>query len=119
MSPRREFLTACGAIALGVPPAAAEGFAADDPHLEWWREHEALEASAKGMGDSDYEDFAAIGQEQIELLESIATTPAATIAGVLIQLRVVQIGIESGQADFDADAMANAMATLERLGGRA
>ena len=32
---------------------------------------------------------------------------------------VVQIGIESGQADFDADAMANAMATLEQLGGRA
>ena len=115
MSPRREFLTACGGLALAAAPAAAE-FAAEDPHLEWWREHEALGASTEGYDD---EDFAALGQEQIELLESIATTPATTIAGVLIQLRVVQIGLESGKAYFDVDAMANAMATLEQLGGRA
>jgi len=115
MEPRREFLTACGALALAAPPVAVAEFAAEDPHIAWWREHEALEAEGAGLDD---EAYAPINEEQLELLENIATTPAATIAGVLIQLRVVQIGIEDGKAYFDGDAIANAMATLEQLGGR-
>lgn len=116
MSPRRDFLTACGALALAGQPVAATDFAADDPHIEWWREHEALEVDAEGFDDEDYN---ALGLEQYELLERIATTPASTIAGVLIQLRVVGLGIEGGAAEFDSDAMANALATLASLTGRA
>ena len=116
MAPRREFLTACGALALAAPPVAAAEFAAEDPHLEWWREHGRLELAGRGLDD---EAYAPINETQFDLLERIATTPATTIAGALIQLRVVQLGIEDGKAYFDGDAVANAMATLEQLGGRA
>lgn len=41
--------------------------------------------------------------------DRIYLTHALKPAGVLIQLHVVQAGIEDGQAHFDEDAMANAM----------
>lgn len=104
-------LAAPAAASLPIPAAAAE-----DPHIAWWQEYEELEGEAE---DADDDAFADILHEGNELLELIAETPARTVAGVLAQIRVVQLGIEMGEAAFDAAALANALDTLEQLAGRA
>lgn len=111
---RRTLLAALAAPAVLVLPIAEA--AAEDPHVGWWQEYKEIEASAEGADDADY---AGILDDENELLELIAETPARTIAGVLAQVRVVQLGIEMGEAAFDAAALANALDTLEQLAGRA
>lgn len=111
---RRSLLVALAAPAAAALPIAAA--AAEDPHVGWWREYEELEAEAEEIDDGDYADVIA---EENDLLRQIAETPAHTVAGVLAQVRVVQLGIEMGEADFDAAALANALDTLELLAGSA
>ena len=103
-------------VAAAAPVVAAAPAATADPHPCWWREYEALEADAEDVEDVDYDDIIA---DQNGLLRQIAVTPAHTVAGALAQLRVVQLGLEMGETDFDAAAMANAVDTLELLAGRA
>lgn len=111
---RRTLLVALLAPAAAAFPIAAAPAA--DPHTGWWQEYQVLEAAAEEADDVRYDGIIA---DQNELLRQIATTPAHTVPGVLAQLRVVQLGIEMGEADFDAAAVANALDTLELLAGRA
>lgn len=92
---------------------ARTGPQAEDPHPAWWAEYQQLDA--EGLGFADGDAFNELIDEQNDLLAEIATTPAATIAGALAQVRVVKLGIEMGEAAWDEDALDNAIATLERL----
>lgn len=103
-------------VAAAAPAVTAAPATMADSHPCWWREYEALEATVEDVEDVAYDGIIA---DQNELLRQIAVTPAHTVAGVLAQLRVVQLGMEMGEADFDAAAMANAVDTLELLAGRA
>jgi len=57
----------------------------------------------------------------VELEDLIALTPARTLAGVLVQLALLHhvIGNACAPNDVDVAGLANALATLERLAGRA
>lgn len=93
----------------------SSGAQAEDPHPGWWAEYQRLDA--EGLGFADGDAFDELLDEQNDLLMEIATTPAATVAGALAQVRVVRLGIEMGEAAWDEDALGNAIATLERLAG--
>ena len=107
-------LTAAGAASV-VPAEALAG--EQDPHLAWWAEHQRLDALSLEVAMGP--DFEALLSDQFDLIGRIATTPAATAAGVLAQALVVRLGMEMGESQFDRDALENALATLERLAGRA
>lgn len=86
-----------------------------DPHLAWERQLDVLRAvtADKEAGPLDDELYA--------IEERIAETPARTMAGVLVQLRLARLAVLDEVWDGSGEAaLLNAVATLERLGaGRA
>lgn len=96
---------------LGSTPALA----GSDPHLAWERRLELLRAATadKEAGPLDDELYA--------LEERIAETPARSMAGVLVQLRLARRAVLDQVWDESSEAaLLNAFAALERLaGGRA
>ena len=86
----------------------------DDPHATWWAEADRL-ARAMEVRGLPQEPFDRLQDRHLALLQRIAETPARTVAGALAQIRVARIGIEFGEAEWDGTALANAIATLERL----
>ena len=96
---------------LGSTPALA----GTDPHLAWERRLELLRAATadKEAGPLDDELYA--------LEERIAETPARSMAGVLVQLRLARRAVLDQVWDESSEAaLLNAFAALERLaGGRA
>jgi len=125
MAPRREFLTACGALALAVPPVAAADFAADDPHLEWERRIYALREHRAGLPDiqttAEEDALQPLYDEEWALEDSVAGTPARTLAGIEVQIRTVLHTIDEGGmwSEREAQGMRNAVRSLQRLDGRA
>lgn len=112
-----------GIAAAGMLGGAAPAMAARDvdPHIEWWRRSRELEVRANA-DDLDEAASGAIAAEGYALEELIAATPARTMDGVMCQLRLVHFytGIGQPASGCDEIAMANAIATLERLAdGRA
>jgi len=97
-------------IGAGVTAPAALGTAATDPHVEWERQLEALRVACAGKepGPLDEEMFA--------LEDRIAETPARTMAGVMVQLRLArQIAIEEEWDSPGAVALRGAVGSLEEL----
>ena len=115
---RRALLgTMAAAGIVGAAPAMAAGDV--DPHLAWERQASALLArvNAKPMSDAESD---VIMDEVYEFEDLIGKTPTRTVAGAMVQLRLVRnyldlaMGITSNGRDLAA--MANAFATLERFG---
>ena len=61
------------------------------------------------------EAFEQLQEEQHDLIRRISQKRARTVAGALAQLRVVELGIQHGEAKHDRTAMRHVLATLERL----
>jgi hypothetical protein len=125
---RRALLAGAAAV---VPTAALPAVAicdpiADaaetDPHLAWYVEWRALLdwCNGPGPGDRDIDQFPQY-HRGLELEGLIHGTPARTLAGVLVQLRVLDhwLGQSSSMNERDSAGLANALATLERLAGSA
>ena len=109
---RRSLMASVAATGvLGSMPALA----GTDPHLAWERRLELLRAATadKEAGPLDDELYA--------LEERIAETPAGSMAGVLVQLRLARRAVLDQVWDESSEAaLLNAFAALERLaGGRA
>ena len=94
-----------------------------DPHLAWYAEWKAALGYMNGPGGETVEDVSDLPEydRALELEELVATTPAATLAGVLVQLRVLEYwhGDQVSLNERDSAGLANALATLERLAGEA
>ena len=109
---RRSLMASVAATGvLGSMPALA----GTDPHPAWERRLELLRAATadKEAGPLDDELYA--------LEERIAETPARSMAGVLVQLRLARRAVLDQVWDESSEAaLLNAFAALERLaGGRA
>ena len=105
-------LVVTSTAALAASPAAIA--AGSDPHLAWERRLELLRAATadKEAGPLDDELYA--------LEERIAETPARSMAGVLVQLRLARRAVLDQVWDESSEAaLLNAFAALERLAGRA
>lgn len=85
--------------------AAAE---AEHLHKEW--------ATAFEAGDRKTEEF--LRGSSVTWLEKIAATPAQTIEGALLKLRLVAEIIEGGTSDRDLPMLTDAIAVIERLTGK-
>ncbi len=115
---RRTLLgTMAAAGIVGAAPAMAAGAA--DPHLAWERQASALQArvSTKPMSDAESD---VIMDEVYEFEDLIGKTPTRTVAGAMVQLRLVRnyldLAMGISNSGCDLAAMANAFATLERFG---
>ena len=118
---RRDLLgRLAGAAAVAAVPTVAE--AGTDPHPAWEAELPALRAACRAVEDDDD-----LHDEACDLLwaveELIMTTPAATLPGVMAQLRVVHAQLAEHRTlsndEHETAALGHAVATLQRLGGRA
>ena len=86
--------------------AAAE---AEHLHQQW--------VAAMESGNSEQERF--LCGASLPWLEKIAGTPAATIEGALLKLRLVADVIEGGSSDRDLPMLMDAIAVIEReMAGR-
>jgi hypothetical protein len=126
---RRDLLGGiAGAAVAGTPVAApALAGAAVDPHVEWERQLPALRAASEAL--ANYEDDA--GEAAYDAAcdaiwnteERIMLTPAETIEGVMAQLRRVEHVLAElrtvSRDNQEATAIGHALATLQRLAGRA
>jgi hypothetical protein len=116
-------LPAIAAAAEKNPSRSAKGFQASDPHLAWHAEWQACLAYMDGPagGLVDGLDELPEWHRALELEDLMGRAPARTLTGVLVQLRVIirWQGELSGLTDREKAALANAIATLERLSGEA
>jgi hypothetical protein len=122
---RRALLAGAAAAPVVALPAVAicEPFTdAPDPHPAWhaeWREllHWSNTADTGGRELREFPQW----DRLVQLEGLIALTPAATLAGVRVQLALLhhvvsEVGIPN---DDDVTSLENAIATLGRLAGRA
>lgn len=113
---RRNLL---GALAAAPVAAAAPAQATTDPHAAWQREADALRACANGHNPADplYDVFL---DAAWSLEDRICETPAATLAGITVQLRlIVQAHDEEAFNDSCLEGLRNAIRSLELMAGRA
>jgi hypothetical protein len=110
------------AIASVVAAASAAAIAGEtDPHPAWWREAIALRNWLDAPEQEEIEDVgrAAPFARMCDLHDLIALTPARTAAGAAAQLAYVVYLIEhSIPEEREFEALASALAVLERLRGR-
>ena len=117
---RRNLLGAMAAA--GVVGAAQAAAAAVDPHPAWEREVIARDAHMEAVsGAATDDEFDALNLERWEVVDQICCTPAATLAGITAQLRVVVTGMGKSSIpnETERDGLQNALASLERMVGRA
>ena len=84
-----------------------------DPHMAWWRDVQRLRDELELAPDEDPRQA-----EQYALEDRIAETPAHSLAGAVVQLRLALSYVEMAAStvnDCDGKALRNAIATLERL----
>ena len=106
------------AAAAATPLALADGI---DPHGDWWQQSILLRTRIDTESLTD-EACDALADEMHTLDDLIAATPAATLAGVCAQLRLAHYCAETWKGDRNEPveaALQRAIATLERLAGRA
>ena len=109
---RRSLMASVAATGvLGSMPALA----GTDPHLAWERRLELLRAATADTQAGPLDD------ELHALEERIAETPARSMAGIMVQLRLARQAVLNQVWDESSEAaLLNAFAALERLaGGRA
>ncbi len=107
---------AAGAAAVAAPTVALA--TEPDPHLAWFAEWQALVDWCNGPepGDRDLQEFPQY-HRTLELEDLIGTTPARTLAGASVQLRLMRYWCtpEAMPNDTLNAALDNAMATVERM----
>ncbi len=108
------------AATLLAAPAPAIAAVEVDPHLEWEREALALRAEAAVPG-LDQERFDELFEDYNEIEDLVAETPAVTLAGIAVQLRLTRLGFAEEASEYAQEtALETALAALERLAsGRA
>jgi hypothetical protein len=124
VSSRRALLASAALVAPAalLPAIAAAAEQEPDPHPAWhaeWRELLTWSNTAD-VGGRELHEFPQ-WDRLVELEDLISLTPARTLAGVRVQLAqlhhvITEVGIPN---DDDIAGLANAIATLERLGGQA
>lgn len=109
-----------------LPAVAAElatGGKLPDPHLAWIAELEALHAADDDPTVSHADEaIEARMRRMVALEELIGRTPSRTLAGAVAQVRGAFILLDlcgSVHLDRDTDALRGALATFDRLDGRA
>ena len=122
-SNRRDLLgqiAAVTAATLLAAPAPAIAAGEVDPHLEWEREALALRAEAAAPG-LEQERFDELFEDYNEIEDLVAETPAMTLAGIAVQLRLTRLGFAEEASEYAQEtALETALASIERLaGGRA
>ena len=123
-SNRRDLLgqiaTVTAATLLAAPaPAIAAAEVKVDPHIAWEREALALRAEAAVPG-LDQERFDELFEDYNEIEDLVAETPAMTLAGIAVQLRLTRLGFAEEASEYAQEtALETALASIERLGGRA
>ena len=123
-SNRRDLLgqiaTVTAATLLAAPAPAIAATTEVDPHLEWEREALALRAEAATPG-LEQERFDELFEDYNEIEDLVAETPAMTLAGIAVQLRLTRLGFAEEASEYAQEtALETALASLERLaGGRA
>src|SRR6478609_4165486 len=104
---------ACVGVAVGAH--AALGGEAPDPHIAWEREALALRAEAAVPG-LDQERFDELFEEYNEIEDLVAETPAMTLEGIAVQLRLTRLGFAEEASEYAQEtALETALASLERL----
>lgn len=122
MAPRREFLTACSGLALAASPSAAASAVASaetvDPHIAWWAEERRLYAA---MEATEGDELDRLNDQRWDIRNLIIATPAGTVAGMAVQVRLMSLwdeeGIEVGSDLYDM--LAPIADNLDRMARRA
>ena len=109
---------ATGAAVASVPGAA---LAAElDPHPEWARQAQAIIDRLNTSGDIPDEESDIWCDRMSRFHDLIIDTPANILAGAREQIAFVKQSIRDNcPSEREQTALANALATLERLGGEA
>lgn len=117
-SNRRDLLsqiatvTAATLLAAPTPAVAATEV---DPHIEWEQEALALRAEAATPG-LDQERFDELFADWNEIEDLVAETPAMTLAGIAVQLRLTRLGFTDEASNYAQEmALETALAAVERL----
>ncbi|MFZ1426522.1 MAG: hypothetical protein WAS21_07110 [Geminicoccaceae bacterium] len=99
---------------------AASAAQAVDPHLAWEREALSLRAEGNTPG-LEQEPFDELSGRWNEIEYRIAETPATTLAGIAVQLRLTKLGFADQTSAYAQEtALETALATIEgHAGGRA
>ena len=123
--PSRRTLLASAALvapAALLPAIAAAAGKEPDPHPAWFAEWRVLVDWYNGPG-SDPADDCPEWRRTVELEGLAAATPARTLAGATAQLRFARAFVDEygslGSGVNDEALLDSALATLERLAGRA
>lgn len=119
-STRRHILAGFAAAGvLGSASALADSNV--DPHLEWEREAKRLKVAVDAACEADDEPLAvALNDARWSFLERIAETPAATLAGLAVQLRYVVDYSVVERLTIDEEPLAvisRAASALDRMAG--
>jgi hypothetical protein len=104
----------CKAVAAPTVTLATE----PDPHPEWARQAAAIAAQLDTPGLIDDDDTGPYCDRMAAFYDLICDTPARTYVGVREQIAFVQDSIRYNcPGEREKAALANALATLERLTG--
>ena len=120
---RRALLGGIAAAGAVADAGASVEAAIEDPHIAWVRELDLIEAHLSAEADRSDEQLAPFHAERRRVEELIRKTPAQTMPGVIAQLRMAHAVIGYVGSMYidqqDLTALANAVATLEQMAGRA
>lgn len=118
---RRRVLLLMGAVGSALTNPAAASTVVADPHPAWlaevYRLREVMTASPYDTTRIRVGPF----DDMLRIETLIATTPATTLAGVVAQLRLVELNNEDGGSGDETQdaALSNVLASVERLAGEA
>jgi hypothetical protein len=116
---RRALLAGAAATPALALPAVAMVATTPDPHLAWWAEREALRVELNRPDRDDIGDEDPIFDQMVRMEELLAETPARTLAGVRAQIAFLAHECRGSGPAIVTEGLENALATLERLAGRA
>ncbi len=115
-----QLVTGVTIAALPAAATASDFHVEIDPHPEWARQAAAIAAQLDTPGLIDDGDTGPYCDRMAALYDLICDTPARTYAGVREQIVFVKQSIRHNCPDErEQKALANALATLERLAGEA
>ena len=107
---------AAGAAAVSLPASALA--TEPDPHPAWARQAAAIAAQLDTSGLIDDDDTGPYCDRMAALYDLICDTPARTYVGVREQIAFVKDSMRYNcPGEREQTALANALATLERLAG--
>ena len=121
--PSRRAMLGALAVAPMAAAAPAVAMAGEDPHVAWERMLPGLLAEvAAGAGRADDDEALDAAVDRLwAVRDTICLTPARTPAGIAAQIRLAIESAEEGSplTGQEVEGLRNAIASIERLGGRA